>query len=92
MQAPTMPLAKDKITNGTCAWVLGRGAVRSLQLRTSESVHVQVLSGVSWITLESDVEDHVLFTGSSETFHGPGQLVLEALHADTSLRLESAAF
>ncbi|MDB6154690.1 MAG: hypothetical protein JWL90_3143 [Chthoniobacteraceae bacterium] len=82
------PMQLAKATGGNRELLIECGAVRSLHLGASETLRVAILSGASWITLEGDAEDHVLFAGSHRTFIGPGRLVVEALHAGTSLRFE----
>ncbi|MDB6171468.1 MAG: hypothetical protein JWL59_779 [Chthoniobacteraceae bacterium] len=82
------PMQLAKATGGNGELLIERGVIRSFHLGTSETFQVAILSGASWITLEGDKEDHVLFAGSRRTFIGPGQLVVEALHAGTCLRLE----
>jgi hypothetical protein len=60
-------------------WSLAKGELRSLFLAEGEHLHIEVLHGECWITMEGDANDYVLSAGSSLHFIGPGLAIVEAL-------------
>ncbi|RYD22354.1 MAG: DUF2917 domain-containing protein [Verrucomicrobiaceae bacterium] len=49
------------------------------RLEEGEFLRMRVVSGMLWVTLEGDPEDHVLAAGDFRQFDGPGLCVMESI-------------
>jgi hypothetical protein len=67
---------------------LERGGIFSKLLENGEHVSVTVTSGHAWITMEGDVQDHVLTSHEEREFFGPGLLVFEGLEHGAKIQLQ----
>jgi hypothetical protein len=77
-QIPAHSFAASPAAQGS-VWSLAKGQLRSLFLAEGERLHIEVLHGECWITMEGDANDYVLSPGSSLHFFGPGLAIVEAL-------------
>jgi hypothetical protein len=67
------------------------GATRALEMGEVISVRlsdrpfrVACVTGLLWVTVDGDVEDHVLLPGEARTFRGHGTAVIQALRTATA--------
>jgi hypothetical protein len=67
---------------------LDRGGIFSKLLENGEHVSVTVTTGHAWITMEGDVQDHVLASHEEREFFGPGLLVFEGLEQGARIQLQ----
>lgn len=77
------PLATDRPAEGGARFSLRQGEFLSLRLAHGESLALNVMSGLLWATLEGDPNDHLMGSGESRLFVGPGHLVVEGLAAES---------
>lgn len=80
----------DTSTSAPCA-ALAKGKTRSIHLAHGEMANVYVTKGMAWITMEGDRHDYVLETNEHLRFHGPGQLVMEAIEGDVEVTFRTSA-
>lgn len=55
------------------------GQIFSRLLEEAEVLRFRVISGHLWVTQEGSRMDHLLVSGDSATFSGPGRLVAEGI-------------
>lgn len=58
---------------------LTRRETFSRRLDEGDFLRMRVISGVLWVTIEGDPEDHVLAAGDFRQFDGPGLCVVEGI-------------
>lgn len=83
---PNQMDAKPAMTSATTCGptlVLRPGELASVDLAHGERRLLCVDSGLLWATMEGDPADHVLSSGDSQIFVGPGRLVLESLSGES---------
>ncbi len=82
---PTLMEISDRdprVTRRAAVMSLARRETFSRRLEEGDALRLRVVSGMLWVTLEGDAEDHVLEAGDFRRFDGPGLCVIEAVEGD----------
>jgi len=84
--APSMAISPRLAEEAEIIHLLKR-EVCSILLAEGEEIRIVVASGVAWVTMEGDPEDHVLSGGEGTRLPGPGRLVIESLEGELLARV-----